>query len=54
MKVTVMLTEIGAHCAVKKGLVQRLEVYEIRGRADIIQTIALLNSTRILRRVLET
>ena len=37
-----------------KGLVKRLEDLEIRGQVETIQTTALLRSSRILRRVLET
>ena len=39
---------------VTKELVQRLEDLEIRGRVEIIQTKAVLKSTRWLRSVLET
>ena len=39
---------------VPKILERRLEVPEIKGRIEIIQTTALLRSTRILRWVLET
>ena len=39
---------------IPKGLVRELEELEIGGRAETIQTTALLKSTRILRRVLET
>ena len=38
---------------VSKYLERRREKLEIRGRTKTIQTIALLRSTRILRRVLE-
>ena len=51
MKVTVIPIVIGT---VTKGLVQRLEDLEIRGRVETIKTTALLRSARILRRVLET
>ena len=54
MKMTVILTVIGALDTVAKGLVQRLEDVEIRGRAETIQTTALSRSARILRKVLET
>ena len=53
MKVSVIPNVIGALGTVTKGLVQGLEALEIR-REEIIQTAALLSSTRILRRVLET
>ena len=36
------------------GLVKGLEEFEIRGQVETIQTIALLRSARILRKVLET
>ena len=39
---------------VTKGLIQGLEDLEITGRVGTIQTTALLRSSRILRRVLET
>ena len=37
-----------------KGLLKSLEDLEAGDRAEIIQTTALLKTTRILRRVLET
>ena len=54
MKLTVIPVVIGALGTVTKGLIQGLEDSEIRGRVETIQTTALLKSTRILRRVLET
>ena len=42
MKVTVIPTEIGALGTILKGLVNGLEYLEIRGRAETIQTTALL------------
>ena len=54
MKVMVEPNVIGALCTVNKGLLQRVEDLEIRGRVEIIQTTALLISARILKRVLET
>ena len=54
MKATVLTIVIGALRMILKGLLRRLEVLEIGRRADTIQTIALLRSARILRRVLET
>ena len=54
MKVTVIPIVIDALRTVTKGLVQGLEDLEIRGWVETIQTIALLRSARILRRVLET
>ena len=53
MKVTIIPIVIGA-CVVTKGLVQKLEDLDITGRIETVQTIALLRSARILRRVLET
>ena len=53
-KVTVIPIVIGVLGTVTKGLVQGLENVEIRGQAETIQTIELLRSARILRRVLET
>ena len=46
--------EIGALGAIPKGLVKKLEILEIRGQMDTIQTTALPISVRILRKVLET
>ncbi len=54
MLVTIMLIVIGAFGTVTKGLLKRLEDLEIGGRVETIQTIALLRTARILRRVLET
>ena len=54
MKVTVIPIVTGAVSTVTKRLVQGLGDLEIRGRLENIQTTALLRSTRILRRVLET
>ena len=51
MKVKVI---VGALGTVPKGLERGLENLEIRGRIDTIQNTALLQSARILRRVLET
>ena len=53
MKVTLILVVVGAHGTVTKGLINRLEDLEIRGRMETIQTASLLRSARILRRVLE-
>ena len=36
-----------------KGLLKELEDLEIRGREETIQTIKLLRTTRILRRILK-
>ena len=45
---------IGALGTVTKGLLKDLDVLEIGGRVETIQTTALLRTARILRRVLET
>ena len=45
---------IGALGTVTKGLVQGVEVLEITGREETIQTTTLLRFSRILTRVLET
>ena len=54
MRVKVIPIVVGALGTVPKGLERGLENLEIRGRIDIIQNTALLQSARILRRVLET
>ena len=54
MKVKVIPTVVGALGTVPKGLEKGLESLEIRGRIETIQNTALLQSARILRRVLET
>ena len=54
MKVKVIPIVVGALGTVRKGLERGLENLEIRGRIDTIQNTALLQSARILRRVLET
>ena len=53
MKVTVIPVVTGALGTVTKGLVQRMEDLEIRGRVVTIQITELLKSARILRRVLD-
>ena len=45
---------IGAFGTVTKGLPKGLEDLEVDGRVDTIQTITLLRTARIPRRVLET
>ena len=45
---------VGVLGTIPKGLERGLENLEIRGRIDTIQNTALLQSARILRRVLET
>ena len=54
MKVTIIPIVIGAFGRVTKGLLKGLEDLEVGGRVEIIQTIELLRTARILRRVLET
>ena len=54
MKVTIIPIVIGAFATVTKGLLKGLEDLEVGGRVETIQTTALLKTTRILRRVLET
>ena len=54
IKVTLIPVVIGVLGRTPKGLVKGLEVLEIKGWAETIQTTALLKSTRILRRVLVT
>ena len=54
MKVTFIPIVIGVLGTVTEGFIKGLEDLEIRGRMKTIQTTALLNSARILRRVLET
>ena len=54
MKVKVIPIVVGALGTVPKGLERGLESLEIRGRIETIQNTALLQSARILRRVMET
>ena len=54
MKMMVIPIVIGSLETIPKGLEIGLEDLEIRGRAETIETTALLRSARILRRVLET
>ena len=54
MQVTIIPIVIGAFGTVTKGLLKGLEELEVGGRVEIIQTIVLLRTARILRRVLET
>ena len=54
MKVTIVPIMIGALGTVTKGLLKGLEDLEIGGRVETIQTTALLRTSRVLRRVLET
>ena len=54
MSVTFIPIAIGALGIVTERLLKGLEDLEIRGRIETTQTITLLRSARILRRVLET
>ena len=54
MKVTIIPIVIGAFGTITKGLSKGREDLEVGGRVETIQTTALLKTTRILRRVLET
>ena len=52
MRMTVILKVIGALGTASKGLEKRLEKLKIKGRIETIHTIALLTSTKIVRRLL--
>ena len=54
MKVTIISIVIGAFDTVTKGLLKGLEDLEVGGRVEIIQTITLLRTARIMRILLET
>ena len=54
MKVTIVPIVIGALGTITKGLLKGLEDLEFGERLETIQMTALLNTARILRRVLET
>ena len=54
MKVMIVPIVIGAWGPITKGLLKGLEDLEVRGQVETIQTTALLRTTRILRRILET
>ena len=54
MKVTIIPIVIGAFGTVTKGLLKGLEDLEVGSQVGTIQTIALLKTATILRRVLET
>ena len=54
VRVIVIQTVVGMLETILKGLKKRLENLEIRGRIENIKIIALLRSTRILRKVQET
>ena len=51
---TIIPIVIGALGTVTKWLLKGVEVLEVGGRVETIQTTALLRTSRILRRVLET
>ena len=54
MKVTIVPLVIGALGTITKGLLKGLEDLEVGGRVETIQMTALLRTTRIPRRVLDT
>ena len=54
MKVRIVPIVIVALGTITKGLLKGLEDFGVGGRVETIQTIALLRTARILRRVLET
>ena len=54
MMVMVIPVVNGALGTITKGLVRGVEELEIRGRAETIQTTALLRSAKIVRRFLKT
>ena len=54
MKVTIVPIVISALGTITKGLLKGLEDLEVGGQVETIQTTALLRTTRILRRVLQT
>ena len=54
MKVPIVPILIGALGTIIKGLLKGMEDLEVGRRGETIQTIALLRTARILRRVLET
>ena len=54
MKATMVPIVISALGTITTGLLKGLEDLEVGGRVETIQTTALLRTTRILRRVLES
>ena len=54
MKVTIVPIVIGALGTITKGLWNDLEVLEVGGPLETIQTTALLRTAKMLRRALET
>ena len=53
MKVTFILTVIGALGTDTEGLINAVANMEIRGRGETIQTATLLRPARIVRRLLK-
>ena len=45
---------VGVLGSVSKGLKEKVEIMENRGRIEIVQTTAMLRSSRIQRKVLQT
>ena len=54
MKAAVIAVKIGGFETIPKDLIKELEDLEIKGKIEIIQSTASLESAGILRRVLET
>ena len=54
MQVTIIPNVIGAFGTVSEGLLKGLEDLEFGRGVETVQTIALMRTARILRRVLET
>ncbi len=54
MKVTIIPIVIGALGTVPKGLLKGLDDLEVSGGVETIQTTALLRTSRILGRVMES
>ena len=54
MKITLIPIVFGALGTINEALIKGLKKIEIRGQVEAIETISLLRSIRILRRVLET
>ena len=54
MRVMIVPIVTGAFVTVTEGLLRDLEDLKVGGRVETIQTTALLNTARILRRVLDT
>ena len=54
MKVTVIPVVVSALGTIRKKLIKKLEDLEIGGQVETIQTLSLLKSDRIRRRIRET